>query len=266
MKRFFIFIAAALLSVYNAMAQDPELGMFQPAEPFTYTESTELQKLLPSPAQTDSASYMMGVNWGIMLYNIGFEGMNPDEILSGLKDMLNAGGDLDASGNYKISPSEMASILDKYLQCLNDYKCARNKEAGKAYEEYYLKHHPSARRLSNGIVFNRLVPGRAATDHIREADTIVVNYSVSSIYGKVLDKGDKSSFAVKGTVDGFRYVIQGMSRDEVVEFVVPSDLAYGDRGSGNGTIEPGSTLVFKVELLSVRKENESGDNTGNWLY
>ena len=266
MKRYFIFIAAALLSVYNAMAQDPEWDMFQPAEPFTYTESPELQKLLPSPAQTDSASYMMGVNWGIMLYNIGFEGMNPEEILSGLKDMINAGGNLDDSGSYKISPNEMASILDKYLQCLNDYKCARNKEAGKAYEEYYLKHHPAARRLSNGIIINHLEPGRAATDNIQETDTVVVNYSLKDIYGKVMDRGDKVALPVKSTVEGFRAVVKGMGRDEVVEFIVPSSLAYGDRGIGNGKIGPGATLVFKVELLSVRKDESSGDNTGKWLY
>ena len=34
------------------------------------------------------------------------------------------------------------------------------------------------------------------------------------------------------------------------EFVIPSDLAYGDRGAGNA-IPPGATLVFEVELLAV---------------
>ena len=264
MKRFFIFIAAALLSLYNAMAQDPEWDMFQQAEPFTYTESPELQTYLPSKAQTDSASYMMGVNWAMMLYNVGLEGMNLEEIMAGIKDVLNAGGDPADRGNYKIAPSEMARILDGYLQCFNDYKCARNKEAGKAFEEYYLKHHYAARRLSNGIIINHLEPGRAATDNIQEADTVVVNYSVKDIYGKVLDKGDKVALPVKSTVEGFRSVVRGMGRDEVVEFIVPSSLAYGDRGIGK--IEPGSTLVFKVELISVRKDSQSEDNTGKWLY
>ena len=36
------------------------------------------------------------------------------------------------------------------------------------------------------------------------------------------------------------------------ELYVPSDLAYGDEGYGDD-IAPGSTLVFEVELLSIKK-------------
>jgi FKBP-type peptidyl-prolyl cis-trans isomerase FklB len=36
------------------------------------------------------------------------------------------------------------------------------------------------------------------------------------------------------------------------ELYVPSDLAYGDEGAGDD-IAPGSTLVFEVELLSIKK-------------
>ncbi len=35
------------------------------------------------------------------------------------------------------------------------------------------------------------------------------------------------------------------------QLIIPPDLGYGDRGAGND-IKPGETLVFVVNLLSVR--------------
>ena len=38
---------------------------------------------------------------------------------------------------------------------------------------------------------------------------------------------------------------------ETFNFVIPADLAYGERGAGGGEIPPNSALLFKVELLDV---------------
>jgi FKBP-type peptidyl-prolyl cis-trans isomerase len=43
-----------------------------------------------------------------------------------------------------------------------------------------------------------------------------------------------------------------MSVGSKYRFVIPSDLAYGDRGAG-GNIGPGETLIFEVELLDIVK-------------
>jgi FKBP-type peptidyl-prolyl cis-trans isomerase len=37
------------------------------------------------------------------------------------------------------------------------------------------------------------------------------------------------------------------------QLFIPSDLAYGDRGMG-GSIGPGATLIFEVELVSIQEK------------
>ena len=39
------------------------------------------------------------------------------------------------------------------------------------------------------------------------------------------------------------------------QLFIPSDLGYGDRGSGPN-IGPGATLIFEVELLSIQGKDK----------
>ncbi|HUE96054.1 MAG TPA: FKBP-type peptidyl-prolyl cis-trans isomerase [Longimicrobiaceae bacterium] len=52
-------------------------------------------------------------------------------------------------------------------------------------------------------------------------------------------------------IPGWDEGVAGMREGGVRRLVIPSQLAYGDRGAG-GVIPPGATLVFQVELLDVQ--------------
>ena len=68
-----------------------------------------------------------------------------------------------------------------------------------------------------------------------------------------LDRGDPFSFVLgRGTViRGWDEGVKGMKEDGKRTLIIPPDMAYGKRGAG-GVIPPDATLLFDVELISVK--------------
>jgi len=88
-------------------------------------------------------------------------------------------------------------------------------------------------------------------------DLVRVNYEGTFINGEVFDSsslyGQPAEFYLNSVIPGWIEGLQLMSEGSVYRFVIPYDLAYGP--SGAGPIPPSSTLVFKVELLSIIKQD-----------
>ena len=53
------------------------------------------------------------------------------------------------------------------------------------------------------------------------------------------------------TIKGWDSGLLGMCQGERRKLIVPSGLAYGESGAGNGEIPPGATIIYDVELLAT---------------
>jgi FKBP-type peptidyl-prolyl cis-trans isomerase len=86
-------------------------------------------------------------------------------------------------------------------------------------------------------------------------DTVVCNYRGTLINGKEFDAsakhGGPASFPVSGVIKGWTEALQLMPVGSKWQLFIPPDLAYGARGAGPD-ITPNSTLVFDVELVSIK--------------
>jgi peptidylprolyl isomerase len=79
-----------------------------------------------------------------------------------------------------------------------------------------------------------------------------VAFSTGEQFDASYDRGSPLQFrlGVGQVISGWDTGVQGMKVGGRRKLVIPSHLAYGDRGAG-GVIKPGETLIFVVDLLRV---------------
>lgn len=93
----------------------------------------------------------------------------------------------------------------------------------------------------------------------RATDQVSVNYHGTLLNGTVFDSsyergGQPVEFGLNQVIAGWTEGLTLMPVGAKYRFWIPGDLAYGNKGTPDGTIGPNSTLVFDVELLAIKSE------------
>lgn len=130
------------------------------------------------------------------------------------------------------------------------------------YEQSVLKHFIENEQISvspsqTGIY--RIDIKKGSGKEVEVNDTVTVHYEGRFLNGKIFDSTKKRNEPFQfifGTewqvVKGLEEAIGGMKQGDHALFIMPSELAFGKKGSSNGYIPPYTSVVFEVELLEVK--------------
>jgi peptidylprolyl isomerase len=106
---------------------------------------------------------------------------------------------------------------------------------------------------ASGLKYCVLKEGAPGGKHPTENDFVKVHYTGWLTNGKLFDssvvRNEPIEFSLKGVIAGWTEGVQLMTPGARFKFTIPSELGYGQQGSG-GDIPPNATLIFEVELLS----------------
>jgi FKBP-type peptidyl-prolyl cis-trans isomerase len=87
----------------------------------------------------------------------------------------------------------------------------------------------------------------------QKQDEVKVNYEGKLLNGKIFDssyeRGVPAAMPVDALIPAWVEALQLMRPGDEWMLYAPSNLAYGD--GGQGEIPPGSTLIFRIELIAV---------------
>ena len=112
---------------------------------------------------------------------------------------------------------------------------------------------PGVMTTASGLQYKIVREGPANGYHPKGGDDVKVNYEGTLLDGTVFDSsytsGQPAVFRLNTLISAWIEGIGLMKPGDEFMLYAPAKLAYGDDSPGK--IPPGSTLVFKIELLGV---------------
>ena len=243
------------------------------AAPATKTEQEPAAKnpdSLELKTEKDKASYALGMNIGQGLKK-QTDNLDPAIVQRGMKDALSGNKMLMTEDEAKSAWTTFQVSMRKKQEQEALQLADTNKKEGDAFLAEN-KTKTGVVTLPSGLQYKILTEGTGPKP--AATDSVVCNYKGTLLDGTEFDSsakhGGPATFPVSGVIKGWTEALQLMAVGSKWELFVPADLAYGQRGAGAG-IGPNSTLIFEVELVSIKsndavqpgvKAAPSGDASG----
>ena len=199
----------------------------------------------------EKISYSIGMDIGGNLKRGSVE-VDPDILAKGLKDSYGGGKTLLTEDEARKTIADFQQAM-RAKQAETMIKLAeKNKVDGEKFLAENAKKE-GVKTLPSGLQYKEITPGTGKSP--KPTDTVTTHYKGTLIDGTEFDssykRGEPASFPVSGVIAGWTEALQLMKEGAKWQLFVPPNLAYGERGAGR-EIGPNATLIFEVELISVK--------------
>lgn len=199
----------------------------------------------------DKVSYAIGLNIGKSMKQEGLD-INPDALAAAMKDVF-------AGAKPQLTDEQVQQVMQDFQKKMMAKQMAAREEGlgkNKAEGEKFLadnKKKAGIKTTASGLQYKVITAGTGKTP--KATDTVKTHYRGTLINGTEFDssykRGEPAEFPVNGVIKGWTEALQLMKEGAKWQLFIPSELAYGERGAGKD-IGPNSTLIFDIELLSVK--------------
>ena len=195
-------------------------------------------------------SYALGAKYGQSLKQLSLE-IDIDTFVEGLRHGLAA--------SSLLADTEISAILEQIssdARAANQRKKAELVESNRKAGQAFLKANADKEgvvTLASGLQYKVIKEGTGPKP--KATDLVEVHYRGTLIDGQEFDssfkRGKPASFGVSNVIKGWTEALQLMNVGSKWKLFIPSELAYGSRGTGP-MIGPNATLIFEVELLNIK--------------
>ena len=199
----------------------------------------------------DKVSDALGIGIGRQLSQMGAADLNIDDFAQAIKDVI--------AGDLKLGDAEAQQIVQEFFAKQEEKQKAEAAEKGKAAKqdgEKFLAENGKKEGVittASGLQYQVLREGNGQSP--KATDTVECHYEGTLIDGTKFDssydRGQTATFPLNQVIAGWTEGLQLMKEGGKYRFFIPYELGYGERGAG-ASIPPFSTLVFDVELVSVK--------------
>jgi FKBP-type peptidyl-prolyl cis-trans isomerase len=200
----------------------------------------------------DKISYVLGLNLGTDMKKRSINDLNYDLLIKGIRDAY-------ADGEKLMTDEEAEQVWSTFQQNMKASSMKMSDDNKKKGDEFLAqnKAKEGVVTLPSGLQYKVIKAGSGPKPKL--TDTVTTHYRGTLINGSEFDSSYKRnapvSFPVNGVIKGWTEALQLMETGSKWQLFIPSDLAYGPNGAG-GVIGPNETLIFEVELISVKPTAE----------